>query len=142
MTTLATTLPPQHIRIATDPNSLPFWEAARKGILTAQQCAVCAAFRMPPTPFCPECLSQEVKWPELSGRATVFSFSVVRGIPDDPNLILIPVVLELEGAPGIHLVSNIVDTTPEEVGIGATVAVDFVVISEGWKLPIFRLVTS
>jgi uncharacterized protein len=139
MTGLAATLPPEQIRIATDPHSLPFWEAARDGWLTAQQCASCGAFRMPPTPFCPECLSQDVRWPELSGRATVFSFSVVRGLPGDPDLILIPVVLELEGAPGVHLVSNIIDATPEDVTIGAEVSVDFVEISDGWRLPVFRL---
>jgi len=142
MTTLATTLPPAQIKIATDPHSLAFWEAAKEGRLTAQQCAACGSFRMPPTPFCPECLSQDVRWPELSGTATVFSFSVVRGIPEDPSLILIPVVLEIEGAPGVHLVSNIVDCEPEDVTIGAAVSVDFIEIADGWKLPIFRLIES
>jgi uncharacterized OB-fold protein len=138
MSTLSTTLPPESIRITTDPWTEPYWQAAKEGRLSVPRCAVCGTFRLPPTPFCPECQSQELEWVDLIGRAHVFSFSVVRGLPGSPDLVLIPVVLELEGAPGIHLVSNLIDADPESVRIGMAVEVDFVGITDSWKLPVFR----
>ena len=135
---VAQTLPPESIRITTDSWTEPFWLASRDERLVAPRCAACGAFRLPPTPFCPECQSQAVEWVELSGRATVFSYSIVRGLPEHPELTLVPVVLELAGAPGVHLLSNAVDVDPDVVRIGTTLEVGFVEIADGWKLPVFR----
>jgi uncharacterized OB-fold protein len=142
MSALATTLPPESIRITTDGWTAPYWEAAQRDQLVAPRCGVCGAFRFPPGPFCPECRSQETEWVALSGRASVFSFSVVRGLPGQPDLLLVPAVLEAPDAPGIHLVSNVVDVVPEDVTIGIEVDVAFVDITGGWKLPVFRPATA
>ncbi len=136
--TLSTTLPPETIRITTDSHTEPFRAAARARRLVAPRCASCGTFRLPPSPFCPECQSQEVDWVALTGRARLFSFSVVRGLPGLAEIVLVPVVLELDGAPGVHLVSNLVGADPEAVKIGDEVEVDFVDIADGWVLPIFR----
>lgn len=135
---LATTLPGELIRIAVDATTEPFWIAAKKRELVAPRCAECATFRMPPTPFCPNCRSTAIDWVELSGAAIVYSFAVVHGFPGMPELTLVPAVLELPDAPGARLVSNIVGVRPADVTIGMTVQVDFVPITEGWMLPIFR----
>jgi hypothetical protein len=79
-----------------------------------------------------------VDWTELSGRATVFSFSVVHGFPGLPDITLVPAVLDLPDAPGARLVSNVVDVAPEKVEIGMEVKVLFSPISDGWLLPLFR----
>jgi uncharacterized OB-fold protein len=138
MNPTATTTPPSAIRITTDGWTLPYWEAAKQEQLVAPQCRACGAFRFPPSPFCPRCRSQDTEWVPLSGRASVFSFSVVRGLPGQPELLLVPAVLELPDAPGIHLVSNVVGVVPEDVAIGMSVDVAFVDIADGWKLPVFR----
>ena len=88
MMALATTTPPESIRITTDGWTVPYWEAAKQEQLVAPQCRACGAFRFPPSPFCPECRSQDTEWVRLSGRACVFSFSVVRGLPGQPGLLL------------------------------------------------------
>ncbi len=54
------------------------------------------------------------------------------------DLVLVPVVLVLEGAPGVHLVSNLVAVDPDSVQIGAEVEVEFISIADGLKLPVFR----
>ena len=138
MMALATTSPPDSIRITTDGWTVPYWEAAKQEQLVAPQCRACGTFRFPPSPFCPECRSQDTEWVRLSGRACVFSFSVVRGLPGQPGLLLVPAVLELADAPGIHLVSNVIDVLPEDVSIGMSVDVMFVDIADGWKLPVFK----
>lgn len=135
---LAVPLPPDAVRIAINPITEPFWEAAKNNRLVAQQCSDCGSFRMPPTPFCPHCASTSVGWPELSGKATVFSFAVVHGYPGIRDITLVPAVLDIDGAPGARLVSPLIDVDPSAVHIGMTVQVEFVPISDGWQLPVFR----
>lgn len=140
--TLATTIPGEHVRIAVNATTEPFWAAAKQRRLVAPQCADCRTFRLPPTPFCPNCQSKSVNWIELSGEATVYSFAVVHGFPGMPDLILVPAVLDLPDAPGARLVSNIVDVQPAEVCIGMRLRVDFTPIADGWMLPIFRVAAA
>ncbi|MFJ6852334.1 Zn-ribbon domain-containing OB-fold protein [Streptomyces sp. NPDC091271] len=134
----AQALPSEYVHITTDSHTEPFWTAAREKRLTAPSCGSCGHFRLPPTPFCPECQSQEVNWVELSGRATVFSFSVVRGFPGLKDIVLVPVVVDLPDAPGARLVSNVIDVAPEDVTIGMELQVAFHPISDDWLLPVFR----
>lgn len=138
--TISQALPAELVHITTDPSTEPFWAAAKKRRLVACQCGECGTFRMPPTPFCPQCRSTSVRWPELPGTATVFSFSVLHGFPGLPEITLVAVVVDLDGAPGARLVTNIVDADPDAVEIGMPVTVDFHEISDEWLLPVFRLV--
>jgi uncharacterized protein len=141
-TTLAATIPGELVHIAVDKTTEPFWQAAKQRRLTAPQCADCGAFRMPPTPFCPNCQSREVNWVELRGTAIVYSFAVVHGFPGLPDLTLVPAVLDMPDAPGARLVSNIVDVAPADVNIGMAVRVDFSPIADGWLLPVFRVMAA
>jgi uncharacterized protein len=138
----AQVLPGDTVHITTDPYTEPFWQAAKEDKLTACQCGSCGHFRMPPTPFCPECQSTEINWPELSGRGTVYSFAVVHGFPGLPDLTLVPVVVDLDDAPGARLVTNVIDVIPDDVEIGMPIEVAFSPIADGWKLPVFRPIGS
>lgn len=135
---LATALPGDVVTIATDPTTEPFWLAAKERRLVAPRCSDCGTFRLPPTPYCPECQSNQIDWIELSGRAEVYSFAVVHGFPGLPDITLVPVVLDLPDAPGARLVSNVIHIDPAEVHIGMQVSVDFHPITDGWLLPVFR----
>ncbi|NDJ87890.1 zinc ribbon domain-containing protein [Mycolicibacter kumamotonensis] len=137
--TLATTIPGEHVRIAVNKDTEPFWAAAKQRRLVAPQCGDCGTFRLPPTPFCPNCRSKVVNWIELAGEATVYSFAVVHGFPGMPDLTLVAAVVDLPDAPGARLVSNVVDVAPTDVSIGMRLRVDFAPISDGWMLPIFRV---
>jgi uncharacterized OB-fold protein len=134
----AQVLPGDQVRITTSAVTEPFWTAAQRGRLVAPKCGACGTFRLPPTAFCPNCQSTEVDWVELSGRATVFSFSVVHGFPGLPDITLVPVVIDLPDAPGARLVSNVIDVDPADVHIGMELQVTFTSIADGWALPIFR----
>lgn len=137
---LATTLPGEHVRIAVDRHTEPFWQAAKDARLAAPKCAKCGTFRLPPTPFCPSCQSAEVDWVELSGDAKVYSFAVMHGIPGMPELTVVAAVVDLPDAPGARLVSNIIDIAAADVEIGMPLRVDFSPITDGWMLPVFRAV--
>lgn len=140
MSEKAIAIPGDHITITTNPDTEPFWDAAKENRLTACQCGDCGTFRMPPTAYCPNCRSKNRAWPELPGTGTVYSFAVCNRspYPDVPDFVYVPVVVDLDGAPGARLVSNLADVDPEAVKIGMKVKVDFNPINDGWKLPIFR----
>ncbi|MFE2985794.1 MULTISPECIES: Zn-ribbon domain-containing OB-fold protein [unclassified Streptomyces] len=135
---LTTALPSEAVHIAVNKDTEPFWQAAKERRLVAPRCGQCGHFRLPPTPFCPECQSQDVDWTGLSGRATVFSFSVVHGFPGMPELTLVPVIVDLPDAPGARLVSDVIGVDPGDVHIGMELQVDFHPVSDGWLLPVFR----
>lgn len=136
----AVVVPGDHIAITTDTWTEPFWQAAKEHRLTACQCASCGHFRMPPSPFCPECQSQEVSWPTLPGTGTVFSFAICTRspFPDVNDFVYVPVVVDLDGAPGARLVANLGGVNAEDVRIGMKVAVEWTPIQDGWALPNFR----
>src|SRR5215211_1263753 len=102
--TPSTTRPPAEIWITTESATEPFWEAAKHDHLVAPRCKACGLFRFPPTPFCPNDQSQEVDWVDLEG-GRIFSFSIVRGLPDQPDDVLVPAVVEFSNAPTVHVVS-------------------------------------
>ncbi|MDB5969925.1 MAG: hypothetical protein JWQ90_2375 [Hydrocarboniphaga sp.] len=139
--TLSIAVPGDHIAISTNPATEPFWQAARERRLTACQCGSCGAFRMPPTPFCPKCQSKQLQWPTLPGTATIYSYVVCTRspYPDVADFVYVPIVVDLDGAPGTRLVSNLVGVDPATVAIGQRVQVEWNPIQDGWLLPVFRL---
>lgn len=129
--------------LVTDQWTAPFWQAASEHRLTAPQCSDCGTFRMPPTPFCPECLSQKINWPTLRGFGTVFSFTVVRKAitPDmEGALPYVPALIDLDGAIGARLISTIVDVPVAAIAIGARVRVVWRDRVDGVTVPQFTLV--
>lgn len=126
--------------LAPDPWTEPFWRAAGEHRLVAPRCTNCGTFRMPPVPFCHTCRHQDVEWVELSGRGTVFTFVITRRalIPqlEDavPNVVA---VIDLEGAPGCRLVSNVLEVDPEAVEIGLPVVVAWDDVNETVTIPRF-----
>jgi uncharacterized OB-fold protein len=123
------------------PFTAPFWEAARQRRLVAAQCADCGRFRMPPTPFCPQCQSQRLDWPDLPGTGTLYSYTVVNRalVPGTEGSIpYVPAVIEPDGAAGIRLVSNLVDIRIDLIVIGLRLAVVWDEHPSGYVLPRFR----
>ena len=117
----------------------PFWDGCAKDQLLLQRCNRCQAYRHPPSPICPNCLSSEHEWVPTSGRGTVYTFSIVHHAFRRAWQPLVPYVLAvIELAEGPRLLSNVVGAAPESVQIGMDVEVIFEQISETMKLPLFR----
>ncbi|WP_251093838.1 OB-fold domain-containing protein [Streptomyces sp. Caat 7-52] len=120
----------------TDTDGAPFWEYAARGELRVQACGDCGEPRFPPRPCCPHCQSFASEWRPVSGRGRVWSYVV-------PHPPLLPgyaeqapynvVVVELEEAPRIRLVGNVVaragapldSVDPARLRIGARVQAVF-----------------
>jgi uncharacterized OB-fold protein len=128
--------------LAQDRWTKPYWDAAREHRLTVPRCAACGRFRMPPTPFCPHCRSQAIDWPTLSGRGTIFSYTIVTRaiVPAMESCIpYVPALIDLDDAPGARLTTSIVDAPVEAVRIDAPVKAVFVERGDGVVVPRFTL---
>jgi uncharacterized OB-fold protein len=124
-------------------DSLPFYEAARRGELRFQRCAACGRFRHYPRPICPACLSRDHTWERSTGRGTVYTWTIVRGptLPAfEPKL---PYnVVDVLMDEGVHFVSEVLDCPPEAIRAGMPVEAVFVSVSEDITLVKFRRVAS
>jgi uncharacterized protein len=122
-----------------DAESQPYWDATKEGKLLIRRCNVCKRAYFYPRDFCPHCWSEDVSWEEASGRATLYTFSVVRrnDLPPWPERVpYIPAVVDLEEGP--RMMTNIEGCAPEDLTIGMPLVVDFRVDSDDITAPIFR----
>ncbi|MEV7447499.1 Zn-ribbon domain-containing OB-fold protein [Streptomyces nigra] len=55
----------------------PYWEAAAAGRLLLRRCRACGRAHHYPREACPHCWSEDVVWETASGRATLYTWSVV-----------------------------------------------------------------
>ncbi len=118
-----------------------WWAAAAAHRLVVQRCTACATTRHPPGPVCPRCRSTVSQWLDLPGTGTVFSYTVVHQafIPALADRIpYVVIAVELDGADGARIVSNLVDIDPSDVSIGMGVEVIWEDMGPQLALPRFR----
>lgn len=121
------------------PISRPFWDAAKQHRLSLQQCQSCKGYIFYPRPICSHCGSADLKWTDVSGRATLYSFTVARRPtmrafePDVPYVIAI---VDLEEGP--RMTSNVVGCPIEDVRIGMALEAVFDDVSDEITLVKFR----
>ena len=122
------------------PLTRPYWDAARQGELHVQRCAACGERPFPPRAHCPRCGGGTLEWAAMSGRATVYTFTVARRPPHPvfaPRCPLVVAVIELEEGP--RLISNVIDVDPASMYVGMPVLVVFERIDDSdIMLPVFR----
>ena len=129
-------------RLAIDRWTEPFWRACTERRLTVAECPQCGTRRMPPTPFCPGCRGQQLRWLEVSGRGRIYTFTVVRRaiLPGmQAHLPYAPAVISLEEYPQIRLISTVIDSDIAALQIDAPVSVSWHDDGDGQILPFFKL---
>lgn len=132
------TAPPARILPLVDRDSLPFWTAGAERELVIHRCRDCAYYIHPPVPFCPRCEGSDVEPEPVSGRGTVFSFTInhkawVPGLPV-PYVLALVTLAEQDD---VRLVTNIIGCAPAEVTFGMEVEVVFEPADDLW-VPLFR----
>ena len=121
-----------------DADTQPFWDYCRQGELRAQRCRSCARLRHPPRPICPHCGSFDYDWERLSGKGSVFSYTVTHQAIHPALQERLPhtvILVQLEEGP--LLTSNLVDGAAA-VEIGLPVEVVFEAVTAAITLPKFR----
>ena len=128
---------------AVDDLSQPFWEAAKQRKLVVQRCQDCGYFNHPPRPACDACQSQQLQFEPVSGRGTIYTFTVmhqpnIAGFED--QIPYINILVELEEQPLLFMVSNLPGSEKDKVRIGRQVEAYFEDVDVDITLPQFRLV--
>lgn len=126
------TLPPHSVL------SEPWFEACNEGRLLVQQCSACSAHQFYPRVLCTRCGARDLVWVEASGAARIASFTVVRRAVSEAYATPYVVAL-VDLAEGPRLMTHIVDCAPEDVRIGADVALRFETWDDAVSLPVFTL---
>jgi len=131
---------PQRPQPVVDELTAPYWAAAVQGRLVIRRCSDCGRFRNPPSPICPDCHSESATWTEVSGRGTVYQYTVLRQPRVGGFESVIPyacIVVELDEQPGLLFVANLVDADVDVARVGLRVQVQFEPLEDGLKLPQF-----
>src|SRR5262245_6262679 len=118
----------------------PFWEAARNGHLAIQRCSDCGYYNHPPRRECDRCLSWSLAFEEVSGKGTVWTFTV-NYQPTMPGFELphLVALIELDEQAMLLLPSDMPGLAPEDVRIGQRVSVRFEPLNDEISLPQFVL---
>ena len=123
-------------------HDIAFWfEGLQQGKLLIQRCAECGALRHPAGPMCRNCHSLSWDTIEASGTGTIHSFVVVH-YPQIPSLDYPNQVVLVDLPEGIRVVANTVDTTPEQLQIGAAVQLVVQHCDDALSLPFFKVANS
>ena len=121
----------------TDDNG-PFWTGGRDGTLLIMRCRDCGYYVHPPSPRCPKCLGDQVDATAVSGRGTVYTYTINRRqwVPG-LEVPFVLAVIALDEQQDLRLVSNVVGCPADEVVIGMPVEVEFIERGQAF-VPVFR----
>ena len=70
-----------------NPETAPFWEAAKQGKFLIKRCTACGEPHYFPRSICPFCFSDQTVWEESSGEGEIYTFSLMRKSPTGPYAI-------------------------------------------------------
>ncbi|MCX3058560.1 Zn-ribbon domain-containing OB-fold protein [Streptomyces beihaiensis] len=117
----------------------PYWEAAADGKLLLRRCGACGRDHHYPREFCPYCWSEDVRWREASGRATLYTWSVVHRNDLPPFGSRTPYVAAVvDLAEGPRMMTEVVDCEETELRVGMELAVAFRASDGDLSVPVFR----
>jgi uncharacterized OB-fold protein len=128
---------------APDLESVPFWDAAKDGRLLIKHCNACGENHYYPRPFCPKCWSDDVEWLEASGRATLYTWSVVHVNelpPFGERVPYVAAVVDLDEGP--RMMTNVVDCEFDDLEVGMALDAVFHPTSDEWTIVQFRPATA
>jgi uncharacterized protein len=111
--------------LITDDNR-DFWTGGRDGDLRIVRCNDCGYYIHPPSPRCPQCRSDDVAPHAVSGRGSVYTFTVnQRAWSPGLEVPYVIAIVALDEQADLRLMTNIVGCAADEVAIGMPVQVEF-----------------
>ena len=137
----AETLRPPRPRPSLTYDQLFWFDGLKAGKLLIQKCTQCGSLRHPPGPMCGSCRSLAWETIEAGGGGSIHSFVVVH-YPQIPSLDYPNQVVLVDLDEGVRVVANTVDTTRDQLVIGARVELVVQQCDDDLALPFFRVVGS
>ncbi|MGE4244271.1 Zn-ribbon domain-containing OB-fold protein [Ramlibacter sp.] len=131
------------IRPADDILQEPYWKHLAEGRLALQRCTQCGTFRHPPSEICHRCHSFGVEWTEVSGKGSLYSFTVARHSVHASLDAKVPYAIALvQLDEGPRIVSGIPGALAKDLRIGMRLACRVTPVSDGFALPYFHPVSE
>ena len=119
--------------------SQPFWDAAKRHELQIQRCNARGTHIFYPREACSECLAADLIWIPVSGKGTLYSYTIAQAPTHPAFADDVPYVIAIvELAEGPHITTNLVGCQPDQVTIGMPVVTSFEDVSEAITLVKFR----
>jgi uncharacterized OB-fold protein len=118
-----------------------FWDGAARGELLILRCRACRRFVHPPRPVCPFCFTDELAPEAVSGRATLYTWTVAEQAFHPYFADKLPYVyatVELVEQPGLRVITNVVECPFDELLAGMSLEVVFTALSDELTVPQFR----
>jgi uncharacterized OB-fold protein len=113
----------------------PFWDGLTADEIRLQRCRACGSWVFYPRPRCSTCLSDQLDWHTVSGRGSVYSFTIARQATHPAFAAEVPQLLAIvELDEGVRLTTTLVGLAPEDIRIGLPVAPVFDHGSDGVTL--------
>src|SRR5690606_15225978 len=113
------------------PDTLPYWDAAKRHSLLIGRCKACDKPHYYPRLLCPFCMG-EARWEEASGRGHIYSFSIMRNAPI--HYAIAYVTLE----EGPTMMTNIVNCDFADIHVGQAVRVVYRDTDGEMPVPMFE----
>jgi uncharacterized OB-fold protein len=120
------------------PETLPFWESTKARAMSIQHCLECGAAIFYPRSYCPKCLSTELEWRPVTGRATLASY-VINRRPMPVFGVAQQVIALVQLDEGVRMMTNVIDIdpTPSALRLGMPLQLDYEERGDQ-VLPVFR----
>lgn len=109
----------------------PFWDGLREGRVRLQRCRACDRWVFYPRSRCSHCLADALVWHDVSGRATLYAFTIARQ-PTSPHfadeVLQRLAVVELEQ--GVRITTTLVNVEDGDIRIGMPLAPVFDTVTD------------
>jgi hypothetical protein len=118
-----------------------FWEGVAQGELRIQRCRQCGHYIHYPRPVCRFCRSRELAGERVSGRATLYSWTISTQAFHPFWVARTPFTLatvELVEQPRLMFLSQVVDCAEDQLRAGMPLEVVFERVAPELTLPLFR----
>jgi uncharacterized protein len=124
---------------APTPVTAPFWNGLKEGRILVQRCQDCHGWVFYPRSHCSHCLSDRLEWREVTGEATLYTFTITRQ-PTAPHFAdEVPQLLAVvELAHGIRMTSTLVNVREDDIRVGMKLAPCFDRVSDAVTLLRFQ----
>ena len=118
----------------------PFWEATKRHELVLPRCRHCARFHFYPRELCPHCFSKDLEWVPASGRAHLYTYSIIHQPANPafaPDVPYVYATVQLDE--GVFMMSNVINCRiPDDIKIEMPLTAVFDDVSPEWTLVKFQ----
>ncbi|ORW21215.1 DNA-binding protein [Mycolicibacter nonchromogenicus] len=120
-----------------DADSEAWWSAIQNGTLLLNACQECGRNSLHHRCFCPHCWSEDVAPTPASGRATLYTWTVVHQNAAPFDALTPYVVAMVDLAEGPRLMTHLENCAIERLDAGLELTLDFRRGADGFAIPIF-----